>query len=162
MQGAVSDVFDVFLLEAIIGGENCAILYYSGIERQKPAQDEIRCKNFDVCGEEPPCVSGMVSGLCTKRCGMRGFGVLMLGGLILLTACSAPAVAGAAPASRQIIAMDTLMQFTIYGQEAEATVTMSAFFPIFFRVSADASNAPLPVIILPGTKNSLAMNPSLL
>lgn len=63
----------------------------AGIERQKPAQDEIRCKNFDVCGEEPPCVSGMVSGLCTKRCGMRGFGVLMLGGLILLTACSAPA-----------------------------------------------------------------------
>ena len=53
---------------------------------------------------------------------MRGFGVLMLGGLILLTACSAPAVAGAAPASRQIIAMDTLMQFTIYGQEADATV----------------------------------------
>ena len=53
---------------------------------------------------------------------MRGFGVLMLGGLILLTACSAPAVAGAAPASRQIIAMDTLMQLTIYGQEAEATV----------------------------------------
>ena len=53
---------------------------------------------------------------------MRGFGVLMLGGLILLTACSAPAVAGAAPASRQIIAMDTLMQFTVYGQEAEVTV----------------------------------------
>lgn len=100
------------------------MLYYiiPKLNDKNPAQDEIRCKNFDVCGEEPPCVSGMVSGLCTKRCGMRGFGVLMLGGLILLTACSAPAVAGAAPASRQIIAMDTLMQFTIYGQEAEATV----------------------------------------
>lgn len=100
------------------------MLYYiiPELNDKNPAQDEIRCKNFDVCGEEPPCVSGMVSGLCTKRCGMRGFGVLMLGGLILLTACSAPAVAGAAPASRQIIAMDTLMQFTVYGQEAEVTV----------------------------------------
>lgn len=53
---------------------------------------------------------------------MRRFYALAAAGLLFLTGCGAPAEPQETPVSRQIIAMDTVMQFSVYGQRAEDTV----------------------------------------
>lgn len=53
---------------------------------------------------------------------MRRFYGLAAAGLLFLTGCGAPAEQQETPVSRQIIAMDTVMQFSVYGQGAEDTV----------------------------------------
>ena len=52
----------------------------------------------------------------------RIFILLAAAGLLFLTGCGAPAEQQETPVSRQIIAMDTVMQFSVYGQGAEDTV----------------------------------------